>query len=120
MGEIISTVVNNTVPNTITVTWRLSGKVSIGPGLTIKPYICYTDFTIDEKTGLITFQEDRFSIPGWDILLSSIFPFTIGRITSLPAPEVKSRIVPKPQGNDNGSIWLIRSLGEIFAGNKGS
>ena len=31
-AEIISTVVDATVPNTITVTWRLSGGVSIGPG----------------------------------------------------------------------------------------
>ena len=95
-AEIISTVVNTTVPNTITVTWRLSGGVSIGPGLTIKPYICYTDFTVDEESGLIVFQEDRFSIPGWDILLSALFPFLIGKVTSEPAPEVEPRVVKMP------------------------
>ena len=96
-AEIISTVVNTTVPNTITVTWRLSGGVSIGPGLTIKPYICYTDFTVDEESGLIVFQEDRFSIPGWDILLSALFPFLIGKVTSEPAPEVEPRVVEMPK-----------------------
>jgi hypothetical protein len=95
-AQIISTVVNTTTPNTITVTWRLSGGVNIGPGLTIKPYICYTDFTVDEDSGLVVFQEDRFSIPGWDILLSALFPFLIGKITAPPAPEVKPRIVVKP------------------------
>lgn len=87
-AEIISTVVNATVPNIITCTWRLSGRVKVGPGLHIKPYIVYTDFTVDRQTGLIVFQEDRFSIPGWDILLSSFFPFLIGRVTSPAAAPV--------------------------------
>jgi hypothetical protein len=91
-AEIISTVVNETVPNTITVTWRLSGGVNIGPGLTIKPYTCYTDFTIDNE-GLIAFQVDRFDIPGWDILLSALFPFLIGKVTAPPAPTVPPREV---------------------------
>lgn len=95
-AQIISTVVNTTTPNTITVTWRLSGGVNIGPGLTIKPYICYTDFTVDEDSGLVIFQEDRFAIPGWDILLSALFPFLIGKITAPPAPEVEPRVVVKP------------------------
>lgn len=72
-AEIISTVVNEetSTPDrpVITCTWRLSGGVNIGLGLTIKPYIVYTDFTVDPKTSLITFQEDRFGIPSWDILL---------------------------------------------------
>ena len=92
-AEIISTVVSSTSPNTIVVTWRLSGRVNIGPGLNIKPYICYTDFTID-KNGLICFQEDRFDIPGWDILLSALFPFLIGRVTAPPAEPVLPRPVP--------------------------
>lgn len=55
-AEIISTVVKG--KDTITVTWRLSGKVNIGPGggLTIKPYIVYTDFIIDQDSGLVVFQ----------------------------------------------------------------
>jgi hypothetical protein len=85
-AEIISTNVSssNTEPgnNKITCTWRLSGKVSIGPGggLTIKPYIVYTDFTVDPATGLIGLQQDRFDIPQWDILLSALFPFLIGKV----------------------------------------
>lgn len=78
--------------NTITVTWRLSGAVNIGPGLKIKPYICYTDLTVNED-GLISFQEDRFDIPGWDILLSALFPFLIGKVTAPPAPPVPPREV---------------------------
>jgi hypothetical protein len=71
-AEIISTVVNTTTSDNrpvITCTWRLSGGIDIGPGITIKPYIVYTDFVIDPDTMLIVFQEDRFSIPSWDILL---------------------------------------------------
>lgn len=75
-AEIISTVVNEDVSTPekpiITCTWRLSGGVSIGFGLQIKPYIVYTDFTIDPKTSLIVFQEDRFDLPSWDILLRCV------------------------------------------------
>lgn len=114
-AQIISTVVNSTVPNTITVTWRLSGGVNIGPGLPIKPYICYTDFTVDEDSGLVTFQEDRFDIPGWDILLSALFPFLIGKVTSDPAPEVEPRVVPMPvlSGGKKGGIFdgLFQQMG---------
>lgn len=118
-AEIIGSVVNATVPNTITITWRLSGRVSIGPnGLPIKPYICFTDFTVDEDSGLIVFQEDRFDIPGWDILLSALFPFLIGKVTGEPAPEVAPRVVEMPKlgglgGNKGGGIFdgLFQSLG---------
>jgi hypothetical protein len=75
--------------DTLTVTWRLSGGVNIGPGLKIKPYVVYTDFKVSPKDGLIVFQEDRFSIPGYDILLSALFPFLIGNILSKPAPDVE-------------------------------
>ena len=96
-AEIISTKVNPDLgPNIITVTWRLSGKVSIGPGLTIKPYICYSSFTVDEESGLIVRQEDRFDIPQWDILLSALFPFLIGKVTKEAAPPVEPRVVTMP------------------------
>ena len=95
-AEIISTTVSTDAPNMITCTWRLSGNVNIGPGLTIKPYIVYTDFTVDPHTGLIVFQQDRFDSPQWDILLSSLFPWTIGKITAPPAPPVEPRVVTKP------------------------
>jgi len=96
-AEIIATAVNPDTPNMITCTWRLSGKVDIGPGLAIKPYIVYTDFKIDPDSGLIVFQEDRFDIPQWDILLSSLFPFLIGIVTSPPAPPVAPRVVKMPK-----------------------
>jgi hypothetical protein len=89
-AEIIETKV--TSEDTITCTWRLSGKVNVGPGLTIKPYIVYTDFTVRE--GLIIFQEDRFDIPQWDILFSAFFPFLIGKLTSPPAPVPPPRDPP--------------------------
>jgi hypothetical protein len=119
-AEIISTVRNNTTPNTITCTWRLSGKVNIGPGLSIKPYICYTDFTVDENDGLIIMQEDRFSIPGADILLSAtlgqVFPFLIGTLLAAPAPPVESRELTMPTGtnmvsNENPIVKWIQSFG---------
>jgi hypothetical protein len=95
-AQIISTVVSPEKDQTITCTWRLSGRVDIGPGLEIKPYIVFTDFTVDPVSGLIILQEDRFDLPQWDILLSAIFPFFIGKLTALPAPEPGPRI-PPPQ-----------------------
>jgi hypothetical protein len=72
-AEIISTVVNTAASPperpAITCTWRLSGDVNIAFGFSIKPYIVCTDFVVDPSTSLIIFQEDRFDIPGWDILL---------------------------------------------------
>ena len=72
-AEILSTLVNEDASSperpVITVTWRLSGGVNILFGLEIKPYIVFTDFVIDPATSLIIFQEDRFDLPSWDILL---------------------------------------------------
>jgi len=116
-AEIISCVVNDDgVPNTITVTWRLSGRVNITPkGLPIKPYICYTDFTVSEDSGLVVFQEDRFDVPGWDILLSALFPFLIGKVTKEAAPEVEPRVVvmPKMSGAKKVGIFdgVLQQLG---------
>jgi len=95
-AEIISVEVNEEKEDTITVRWRLSGKVNIGPGggLTIKPYICITDLKVDEESGLVVFQEDEFDIPQWDILLSALFPFLIGKVTSEPAPAVERTDIP--------------------------
>ena len=87
-AEIIAARVNDTVANTITVTWRLEGTVKVGPGLKIKPFVVYSDFLVNEQDGLIVFQLDRFSNPGYDILLSSLFPFLIGKILLPPAPPV--------------------------------
>ncbi|KAG7338494.1 hypothetical protein IV203_009128 [Nitzschia inconspicua] len=100
-AEVISTVVNEAASTpdkpVITCTWRLSGGVNIGFGLTIKPYIVYTDFVVDPKTSLIVMQEDRFDIPSWDILLSALFPFLIGKVTKAPAPPVPKRDLAMPK-----------------------
>ena len=100
-AQIISTTVNEDASTperpVITCRWRLSGGVSIGPGLTIKPYIVNTDFAVDPSTSLIIFQEDRFDLPGWDILLSSLFPFLIGKITAEPVPPVPKRELKMPR-----------------------
>jgi hypothetical protein len=119
-AEIISTAVNPAVPNTLTCTWRLSGKVNIGPGLNIKPYIVFTDFTVDPDSGLVVFQEDRFDLPQWDILLSALFPFLIGKATAPPALPVEPRVVPMPKltgqgGNDDSPLAALQ---KFFSGGK--
>lgn len=78
----------------ITVEWRLSGNVNIGPvqGLKIKPYICYSDLYVRNEDGLIYYQEDRFDIPGWDILLSAIFPWLGPPIVAAEAPPIEEII----------------------------
>ncbi|KAJ8613673.1 hypothetical protein CTAYLR_003121 [Chrysophaeum taylorii] len=71
--------------DTFGVTWRLSGGARLGPFVVrIKPYIVYTDFLIED--GLVSFQEDRFSIPSWDILLSAVAPWL--PFLAPPAPPV--------------------------------
>lgn len=115
-AEIMSTVVSEDSPDTITVTWRLSGKVNIGPGLTIKPYICFTDFKVNSE-GLIVFQEDRFDIEQWDILLSALFPFLIGKVTSEPAPPVPVReipVMPKTSNASNNGFNFESIIGQLF------
>lgn len=86
-AEVLSVVINPTNVDQLIVTWRIDVSVNILFGLKIKPYIIYTDFTVDPKTSLITAQKDRFSIPGYDIVLSSLFPF-LGSFFSPPAPPV--------------------------------
>jgi len=87
-AEVVLCAVNSTVPNTITVTWRLSGRVKVGPGFELKPYVVFTDFRTDPKTGLLVYQEDRFSLPGWDLLLSALLPF-LRPILAPAAPAVE-------------------------------
>ena len=71
----------------IQVRWRCSGGVCIGPfTFNIKPYIIITDLEVDQSTGLIESQLDKFTIPGYDIVLSALFPFT----RSFLSPEAKS------------------------------
>ena len=74
----------------ITVTWRLSGSVNILSGLPIKAFYVYSDLRVNKESGLIEFQQDRFSLPGYDILLSALFPGLIGTVPFLqpPAPPL--------------------------------
>eukprot|EP00614_Pseudopedinella_elastica_P012284 CAMPEP_0172610638 /NCGR_PEP_ID=MMETSP1068-20121228/30412_1 /TAXON_ID=35684 /ORGANISM="Pseudopedinella elastica, Strain CCMP716" /LENGTH=396 /DNA_ID=CAMNT_0013414397 /DNA_START=267 /DNA_END=1457 /DNA_ORIENTATION=+ len=97
-AEVISCAVNSEADPTadatgvITVEWRLSGRVNLGPvGLAIKPYIVTTDLHVSGSTGLVIFQEDKFSIPPWDILLSAVAPGL--PFLAPPAPPVP---VPAP------------------------
>ena len=71
----------------ITITWRLEGRVSIGPGLPIKAFLVFSDLTVN-SAGLVSFQRDRFSLPGWDIFLSALFPALNGVLTSEPEPPL--------------------------------
>ena len=86
-AELIDIEIADRTNKRITVTWRLEGRVRVGPGLRIKPYVVYTDFSVDSE-GLIFFQEDRFSVPGYDILLSALFPF-LGAFLAPPAPPAE-------------------------------
>lgn len=116
-AEIISCKVNPDLgQNIITVTWRLSGRVSIGPGLAIKPYICFSDFTVDEESGLVVRQEDRFDIPQWDILLSALFPFLIGKVTKEPAPPVEPRVVTMPSIGARPKEGATNPFEKVFQG----
>ncbi|KAJ1460070.1 hypothetical protein M885DRAFT_612711 [Pelagophyceae sp. CCMP2097] len=58
---------------TVDVAWRLSGRVKVGFGLNLKPYVVATELRV--KDGLVTFQRDRFANPSSDILLSALAPW---------------------------------------------
>jgi len=66
---------------------------------------------VDEDTGLIVLQEDTFDIPQWDILLSALFPFLIGKVTSEPAPPVNREDVPVMPKYFGGANILDSFLG---------
>ena len=94
-GQIIKIIINEketdeAPQNSLTVEWRLEGKVNIGPGVGIKAFVVYSDLTVNKDSGLIEFQKDRFSISSFDILLSALFPFLIDKVPFLspPAPPL--------------------------------
>lgn len=77
-----------TGPNAITVVWRNSGKVNLGPvGFELKPYVVTTTLKTDSDSGLIAFQEDKFVVNGPELLLYQI-P-ALRSLTSPPAPSVQ-------------------------------
>ena len=77
-----------TAPNTITVAWRNSGKVTIGAlGIDLKPYVVTTTLRTDPADGLIVSQSDEFSSDGLGLLL-----YQVPQLRSLagpPAPSVE-------------------------------
>jgi len=88
-GKIISCLPAVETVDKIRVVWRLEGRVNVGPrGLPIKAFIVTTDLRVNPSSGLVEFQEDFFSIPGWDILLSAAFPSLSLPFLAKPAPPV--------------------------------
>ena len=75
--------------DTVRVEWRLSGGVKVGPGLEVKPYVVYTDLKV--RDGLVVFQEDRFSIPGWQILVGALFPWAPIPVPAPPVDELAKK-----------------------------
>ena len=89
----------------ITVEWRLSGRVNVGGpwlfggrGVPIKPYMITTHLHVGTASGLVRFQEDVFSIPSWDILLSALAPWLpLPFANPAPAPPQPPQPPPSPQ-----------------------
>lgn len=77
-----------TAPDTITVLWRNSGRVNIGPfGVVLKPYVVTTRLRMDLDDGnLIVSQVDEFESDGAGLLLYQI-PF-LRPLAGAPAPSV--------------------------------
>ena len=111
-AEIISTnIVPNSLVPTIRISWRCSGRVNVGPlGLEIKPYVVFSDFEVDERSGLLKRQTDTFSIPGSEILLWALFPFARPLLPP-PAPSLEELmkvrgVVPQDRSRfRNRSRW---------------
>ena len=113
-AEIVSTDVDPSQFNTITCTWRVSGKVNVLLwSVDFKSFIVYSDFYINATNGLIQRQEDRLDIPLWDIVLSSIFPFLNGFVTAPEAPALiprirtisKNKVLPVEAWVARAGIW---------------
>ena len=65
--------------------------MNLGPaGLKIKPYVVTTTFKVRE--GLVCFQEDEFSIPGWQILLGAVAPWLPVPEPAAPVEELRARV----------------------------
>lgn len=94
----------------VTVLWRLSGKVNLGPnGLTLKPFMVTTNLHLEATSGLVMFQEDEFSVPPWDILLGCFFPNL--PFLAPPAPPVPPRRVKQAQAMQRPALdWFATAL----------
>ena len=93
-AEILETKVAQDRAQTITCTWRCSGRANLLWGIDIKPFMVTTNWHVDKATGLIHRQVDEYSLPQWDLLVSAFFPFLNGIITAEPAPPVPPRRRP--------------------------
>lgn len=76
-----------TAPNTITVLWRNSGKVNIGPGFDLKPYVVTTTLQTDPNDGLIVSQVDEFESDVLGLLFYQI-PFLRPLTSAAPGVDV--------------------------------
>ena len=81
---------STTAANTITVVWRNSGKVNIGPlGIELKPYVVTTTLKTDPADGnLIVSQVDDFVADGPGLALYQIPP--LRPLAGAPAPSVET------------------------------
>lgn len=76
-----------TAENTITIVWRNSGRVALGPGLELKPYVVTTTLRTDPADGLIVSQVDAFEVNGPALLLYQV-P-ALRRFSGPDAPPVE-------------------------------
>lgn len=62
-----------TAPHTLTVVWRNSGKINLGPlGVELKPYLVTTRLGTDPTDGLVVSQVDEFVADGPGLLLYQV------------------------------------------------
>ncbi|KAL7573680.1 hypothetical protein ACA910_007724 [Epithemia clementina (nom. ined.)] len=110
-AEVVRVEVDPDQFNTITCTWRVSGKLNLLWGLNLKPFLVHSEFSIHERNGKIQRQQDRFSVPLWDIALSSIFPFLNGIVTAPEEPPMAPRLKPssKQQRVLPVEAWVARA-----------
>jgi len=91
VGEIVCVAV--TAPETITIAWRNYGRVNIGPGVELPPYIVTTTLkTSAADGGLIVKQIDEFETNKAALLTYNLFP---SRRPPLPPIETVACPLPK-------------------------
>lgn len=77
--------------NDIVVVWRLEGRVNLPLKPKIKPYVVTTTLGLDSD-GLVCSQLDEFSVPGWDILLSTLLGEGFGAKPAPPVEELRAAV----------------------------
>jgi hypothetical protein len=85
----------------ILVLWRLEGRVNLPLKPAIKPYVVLTILGLNEQ-GLICSQVDEFTVPGWDLLLSTLLGHWLGAKPAPPVGELRAaaaagQLVPQPR-----------------------